>query len=63
MEDEYKSNQREIDWLRGNPYEYKEDDFNILKNSNKLFARKFSDNNKKIVILIKRYLNGYKRKE
>ena len=63
MEDEYNSNQREIDWLRGNPYEYKEDDFNILKNSNKLFARKFSDNNKKIVILIKRYLNGNKRKE
>lgn len=63
MEDEYISNQREIDWLRGNPYEYKEEDFNILINSNKLFARKFSDNNKSIVILIKKYLNGNKRKE
>lgn len=63
LDDEYISNQREIDWQRGTPYEHKETDFNILKNSSKIFARKFSDNNKKIIMLIKEDLYGNKGKE
>ena len=36
---------REIDWKRGNPYVWgaSSDDFKMLTNSDKLFARKFSD--------------------
>ena len=36
---------REIDWIRGNPYVWgaSSDDFKMLTNSDKLFARKFSD--------------------
>lgn len=33
-----------IDWTRGNPYTYREDDYVFLMNSKCLFARKFSDN-------------------
>lgn len=43
--DEYTGCQREIDWNRGNPYEWKEDDLNELLKSNKLFARKITDCN------------------
>lgn len=60
MQDEYFSNQREVDWLRGNPYEYTADDFDILKNSTKIFARKFSDKSIEITILIRNLLNGNK---
>lgn len=45
LEDEYEGCMREIDWNRGNPYvwgENVEEDYAILKKSNKLFARKFS---------------------
>lgn len=45
LEDEYEGCMREIDWSRGNPYvwgENVEEDYAILKKSNKLFARKFS---------------------
>lgn len=33
---------REIDWNRGNPYEYKLEDLGLLKQSSNLFARKIS---------------------
>lgn len=33
---------REIDWMRGNPYVYTSEDEELLRNSPKLFARKFS---------------------
>ena len=35
------ANMREIDWERGSPYTFKEEDYNMLINSNHLFARKF----------------------
>ena len=35
-------NLREIDWSRGNPYTYTINDFELLTNSPKLWARKFS---------------------
>jgi len=47
---------REIDWKRGNPYTYKLEDFEILKNSNNFFARKFSEENIEIVNKLSAYL-------
>ena len=41
---------RYIDWDRGNPYVFKKEDFNSLKNSNMLFARKFDMNTDKEII-------------
>lgn len=40
---------RAIDWIRGSPYVWKDDDINILKESNKLFARKFSSNDENLL--------------
>lgn len=44
MIDEYEGCMRLIDWDRGNPYVWGKDlnDFEIIKSSNKLFARKFN---------------------
>lgn len=39
-----------IDWKRGNPYEFKTEDFELLVNSNMLFARKFNWNKDKEII-------------
>ena len=33
---------REIDWIRGKPYTYRKEDYEMLVNSSNLFARKFS---------------------
>ncbi len=41
LANEFNSCCREIDWTRGTPYVYKADDFEMLMNSKKLFARKF----------------------
>lgn len=41
---------RNIDWNRGNPYVWKNDDFNELINSDALFARKFDSNTDKEII-------------
>lgn len=51
INDEFNSCLREIDWDRGSPYTWgkNEMDFKILKESNKLFARKFSSYNIEIV--------------
>ena len=41
FDDNYESNMRLIDWKRGSPYVFCENDFNEIMNSNRLFARKF----------------------
>ena len=38
---DYKSITREIDWHRGSPYVWKNEDFDFLINSERMFARKF----------------------
>jgi hypothetical protein len=43
--EEYESNMRHIDWSRGEPYTFKENDLDELLNSHKLFARKFDGKN------------------
>ena len=40
-DDEYEGCKREIDWERGGPYVYTMDDLDMLKSSNRFFARKF----------------------
>lgn len=51
--DNYDDCMREIDWKRGGPYIYKIDDFEMLMNSNKLWARKFDyKTDDKIIIKI-----------
>lgn len=42
LSDEFVSCMREIDWKRGNPYVWRDADFEYLMQSNRLFARKFS---------------------
>ncbi len=42
LNDEYDSIKRCIDWNRGSPYIFRMDDFDMLINSNRFFARKFS---------------------
>lgn len=48
-EDEWLGCMRLIDWDRGQPYVWKNEDFQLLKNSEKLFARKFSSEDMEIV--------------
>ncbi len=48
--DEYTGCMREIDWDRGSPYTWEEDDYEHLLKSDKLFARKFSSKNHKKII-------------
>ena len=47
---------RLIDWVRGEPYVFLEEDFDLIKNSKMLFARKFSSKNNKIIEKIVEYL-------
>lgn len=54
--DEYKACVRCIDWERGHPYIFKKNDFDELKNSDRLFARKFDQSNLEIVDQIYNYL-------
>lgn len=55
--DDYSSILYCIDWKRGNPYVYKEEDFNELMNSKMLFARKFDINiDKNIILKIKNHI-------
>lgn len=55
LNDEYRSNLREVDWKRGDPYVWgsSSEDFELLKNSDKLFARKFSSQFSDIINKIK----------
>lgn len=55
VESEYDGCLREIDWNRGWPYVWKEEDKDILYSSNKLYARKFSEDYWDIVIWIKKH--------
>lgn len=43
--EEYEQCMREIDWQRGSPYTWKEEDYDFLVNSERWFARKFSSSN------------------
>ncbi len=53
---------REIDWLRGEPYEYTIDDLDLLMASDKLFARKISYNrNPELVDALIEYLHPTKQ--
>lgn len=48
---------RKINWDKGNPYVWRETDFNALVNSKYLFARKFDvEIDKKIVDKISNYI-------
>lgn len=44
FDNDYESCQRYIDWKRGNPYIFRNEDYNELINSNCCFARKFDKN-------------------
>ena len=60
FQDDYRSCQRYIDWNRGNPYVFRENDFEELISSGYLFARKFdskvdSEIINKIVAYVKEY--------
>lgn len=47
--DEYLMCMREIDWNRGGPYIWRNEDYSHLMNSDKLFARKFSASDHEII--------------
>ena len=51
FEDELKGCQRFMDWNRGRPYTFREEDFELLMNTEMLFARKFEDTEDKEIIL------------
>lgn len=53
-DDPDKGNMREIDWKRGHPYVWQESDWEELKNSKKLFARKFHSTQMDIVYRIQK---------
>lgn len=48
--DDNKAAMRYIDWQRGKPYIFNKKDYNLLMNSEMLFARKFSENKDKEII-------------
>lgn len=51
------NNLRCIDWKRGNPYQWKDQDYNELITTDFLFARKFSDDTPELLKKIKFYTN------
>ncbi len=53
-DDEFKSCVRKIDWNRGNPYVWTNDDFDELMRSDAIFARKFDNSDMEIVKRIKK---------
>lgn len=55
-QDEYKGCMRLIDWERGHPYVFQEQDFSELIKTDRLFARKFDKTDLQIVDLISNYL-------
>lgn len=56
VSDEFEGCMRYIDWNRGKPYVWKLRDLEELKNSDKLFARKFSSKNYDIIKEIEKYI-------
>lgn len=57
-EDEYEGCMRLIDWHRGNPYHWRNDDFAEIVSSNKLFARKFDEKSSKLVDRLFSYIKS-----
>lgn len=55
IKDEYEGCMRAIDWTRGSPYEWQESDFDELIYSNKLFARKITDSNIDLALIIRNH--------
>ena len=53
VSDEYVSNQREIDWRRGNPYNWTIKDKDFLLHSDKIFARKIIEKNIDLALYIR----------
>ena len=55
---------RNIDWFRGNPYEFKVSDLNELKNSDEFFARKISFNDEPLLVnMLIENIHGAKMQE
>ena len=52
MNDHFHSCMREIDWKRGNPYTWKKEDWDFLKHSDRLFARKFSSDDVELLSML-----------
>ena len=49
---------RYIDWKRGNPYTFEKNDYQLLIDSNMLFARKFSEKiDREIIDMIYQYVS------
>lgn len=60
-DDDYNGSKRLIDWNRGMPYTFKEEDFNEIITSDRFFARKFSTEiDKDIIDKIYNYVKGVK---
>lgn len=60
-EDEFIGCMRLIDWDRGSPYVWKNEDFQELKNSVKLFARKFCTEDMEIVRKVQKEYSNMER--
>lgn len=56
IEENDKKSIRHIDWGRGNPYTFREEDYDELMASDKLFARKFSSEHMGLVLRIHKTL-------
>ena len=56
LEDEFESCCRDIDWKRGRPYVWQDEDFEELVNSKYLWARKFSEENMSLIRRIADYI-------
>ena len=64
MDSNYSACVRYIDWKRGNPYVFREADWELLMNSGELFARKFSTNvDERIVQQIYAHISAANQKE
>jgi hypothetical protein len=55
-DDEFVSCCRYIDWSRGEPYVWQDEDYDELVNSQYLWARKFSESNMNLIHKIKEYI-------
>ena len=60
---EFESCCRHIDWKRGNPYVWQDNDFEELVNSKYLWARKFSESNMDLILKIENHIKGNLNKE
>jgi hypothetical protein len=58
IENQDKGGVRHIDWQRGNPYVFRNEDFDELMASDKLFARKFSSDDMELIERIIKYLRS-----